>query len=65
MEVTLPIEFAAQLADRALLSQSQQSPQTQFNGFALGLQAGGAKGVTHQPVIDDDVSPHDVYIDTQ
>jgi hypothetical protein len=35
--VALPIQFSAQSSNRGLLAQTQQSPQTQFNGLALRL----------------------------
>jgi hypothetical protein len=61
----VPLKFAPQTPEPRLFSQTQQSPQTQFDGLALGLQAGSAKRVPHEPVINDNIRPHDVYPNDQ
>ena len=47
--------------DLALFSEAEQSLQGQFDGFALGFQAGCAKRIPHQLIVDHDIGSHDVY----
>jgi hypothetical protein len=54
----LPFQLAAPSPDLALFSEAEQSLQGQFDGFALGFQAGCAKRIPHQLIVDHDIGSH-------
>src|SRR5438270_838766 len=58
VRITLPLDLAPQPANLGLPAQAQQGAQALFYHFALGLQAGGAKSVPHQLIVNHDVGPH-------
>jgi hypothetical protein len=58
VQIALPVQFAPQSADLALLSELQQGSQAKLNGLALALQTGRAKRIPHELVVNHNIDSH-------
>jgi hypothetical protein len=54
-QVTLPMQLTAKMLNFRLLTEAEQSLQTQLNHLTLGLETRCTQGVLHESVVNLDV----------
>src|SRR5580692_678140 len=61
VQVAVPFELAAEAPNIVLFAQTNQRAKSELYCLALGLESREPKGLLHQLVVNDDVSPHGAF----